>query len=139
MATDTLGTSYTDFFSRLASLNVTGVTRTYTEPPQQVNPVDCPIQYVRLPSGTEGTMTAQAAGGWPQMFGEIVILINAALLDTSVVNFASALSLMDALSTALRGANYLGKTLPTWSIRVDTVDVGPSVFWAVIASVRANG
>lgn len=139
MATGTLGTSYTDFVNDLAALNVAGVTMTYNQPPQQVNAADCPAQYVRIPSGVEGTMTFQAPGGWPQMTADIVILVNPAMLDTNAVNFASGLTLMDALSETLRHASHLGKTLPTWSIRIDMVDVGQSVFWAVIATVTVNG
>lgn len=139
MATNTLSTSYADFVEQLAALNVDGVTRAYTEPPQQVNSTDLPISYVDMPSGSEGSLTVQSAGGWPQMTCNLVVLVNPAMQDATPANYAKAIAMIDALSTALRSANYLGKTSPSWNIRVDRVFAGASLFWAVIAEVRVSG
>ena len=139
MASNTLGTSYADFVEQLAALSVTGVTRTYTEPPQQISATDLSIMYLELPSGTEGALTAQSAGGWPQMACNLVVLVNPAMQDTSAANYAASIAMIDALSTAPRSANYLGKTSPSWSIRVDRVFAGASLYWAVIAEVRTSG
>ena len=139
MATGTLGSSYADFVEPLAALNVAGVGSTYTEPPQQVNAADLPIQYVQLPRGTEGALTVKKAGGWPQMTCGLVVLIKPYMQDANPPNYAASVAMIDAVSEALRGANYLGKTSPSWTIRVDTVAVGSSVYWAVVADVRTNG
>lgn len=131
-------TGYSSFVGTLAGLTVTGVTRSYAYPPQQVNDTDCPILYVRIPSGTEGPMTLQTAGGWPNMTCEIVVLMRAYMLNTNAVNFVATTTMMDSLSTALRGsAPSLGPI--NWTIQHNIVDVDDAPFWAVIASVSGNG
>ena len=83
-------------------------------------------------------MTLQTAGGWPNMTCEIVVLMRAYMLNTNAVNFVATTTMMDSLSTALRGsAPSLGPI--NWTIQHNIVDVDDAPFWAVIASVSGNG
>ena len=69
---------------------------------------------------------------------EIVILTSPYMHDINAVNFAEMLALMDNLSTALRRTQP-AKTLTTWDIRNEGMQVGDSVYWAIVATVRVNG
>ena len=131
-------TTYTSFVGTLAALNVTAVSTRYAYPPQVINEDDLPIQYVRNPYGSEDSMTIQTAGGWPHIVCEIVIVTSPYMLDVSAADFAEMLTIMDNLSTALRGTQP-AKSPTTWEIRSEGVQIGMTFYWAVIATVRGNG
>lgn len=133
-----MATSYSAFVGALSGLIVMGVERSYNEPPQQVNTGDLPAMFPRVPQGSESGMTSQHSGGWPVMRADLVVLINPVMVDTTAANFDLALQIMDNLSVALRDSS-LAKTTTNWAIRLDTATVGESLYWAVIAEVRANG
>jgi hypothetical protein len=132
-------TTYTAFVAALAGLTVTGVTSNFTAPPKQINTADLPALYPRLPQGTEGPMTAEGQGGWPQLTAEVVIIIEPVGQNLQPTNFAAAVTLIDALSTALRSTN-LAKSKNRWTIRQQIVNYGSETnYWTLIASVSANG
>lgn len=131
-------TTYTSFVAALAALTVTGVTRKYSEPPQQVNTADLPIMFTRLPAGDEAPITGQGNGGWPTLRADLVILVEPYHQSKSSVNYTLALSLMDALSAALRASDLAGG--PTrWSIETRLDGVGDTPYWMIIANVQTTG
>ena len=132
-------TTYAQFVSALAAMNVTGVKRRYDAPPRQISTADLPASYPRLPSGQEGPLTAQGQGGWPHFSAEYVILVEPVGQGQQAVNFASAVALIDNLSAAFRTA-ALAKGKNTWTIRQAAVAFSETTaFWAIIATVSANG
>jgi len=132
-------TTYAAFIAALSGLTVTGVTRSYTEPPHQVSTADMPLSYVQLPDVGEGPMTAEGEGGWPRLRAELVILVEPIGQNVNGVNFALCVTLIDNLSTALRGTS-LAKTKTRWTIRQESIQqYGDTAYWAIIATVEANG
>jgi len=131
-------TSYTSFIAALYGLTVTGVTRKFSEPPQQVNTADLPIMFTRLPSGTEAPITGQSNGGWPTLRADLVILVEPYHQNRTSVNYALALTLMDNLSAALRASDLAeGPTRWTIETRLDILNDTP--YWIIIASVETTG
>lgn len=131
-------TSFDTFVDRLHAMAVTGVTRSTRNPPDKLNPTDCPWKFIRMPSGQEGPMTADGEGGWPTHRAEVVILVEPVLMSTQPANFDLGVDLIDNLSTAFR-ATKLAQTKNRWTIRLDQVVIGESVWWALVAAVEANG
>jgi len=131
-------TSYTEFVAAVAALDIAGVTRAYTTPPGQINTADLPCSYPSLPTGGENPITGDAAGGWPTLRVDLVVLLEPWAQSTRASNYAAALAMMDAVSVALRAAT-LAKSRPRWQMRTEVVSIGETPFWAVITSVEANG
>lgn len=131
-------TTYTSFIAALSGLTVTGVTRSYGEPPQQVNTADLPIMFTRLPAGDEAPITGQSNGGWPTLRADLVVLVEPYHQNKSSLNYAKALTLMDAMSVALR-ASDLAEGPTRWSIETRLDGVGDVPYWMIIANVQTTG
>ncbi len=134
-------TSYTDFVSAVAGLSVSGVKRAFTHIPNQLNTTDLPASFVRLPDGQEAPITADGQGGWPTLTVELVVAVEARGQDNNRRNYAKTLTLMDAVSAALRGVEngQIGKGKIRWSVRAGLDVLGETEYWLVVARVSGNG
>lgn len=131
-------TSYTTFAGALAALSVTGVTRNLTTPPASIETADLPAMWPGLPRGEEPPFTFQTSGGWPEITCELIIAVEPIGQSTQSANYTATLSIMDALCTALRGAE-IGRSLLRWTINTNVqVVVGSTTYWAVVATVTGN-
>ena len=131
-------TPYTTFSASLSGLTVTGVTRSYTEPPQQVATADLPAKFTRIPHGEEGPIMGVRTGGWPTLHADVVILVEPFHQNQSSVNYALALTLMDNLSGALRNSD-LAQDPTRWEIETRLDSLGDVPYWMVVASVTTTG
>ncbi len=90
------------YVADLAALTVTGVTRSYSAPPVQINTADLPCMYPRLPQLADNPVTACGQGGWPIHTAELVIMVEPLGQNLQPTNFAAVLALIDALQAALQ-------------------------------------
>jgi len=131
-------TSYATFTAALAALSVTGVTRKFTYPPASVGTADLPAMYPALPRGLEGGFTFTGGGGWPQMFCDLIVLLEPVGQNTQSANYAATIAMVDNVSAALRAAN-IGRAKLNWEITTNVqVAVADSAYWAVITTVEAR-
>ena len=131
-------TSYETFIEALTDLTVTGITRTFTEPPNSIGSADLPAMWPGLPSGEEIPMTFQTAGGWPTLTCDLIVAVEAVAQDTQSANFSATVEIMDNLSSALRLAS-IGRAALTWTITANAqVQVAGVTYWAVIATVSGK-
>jgi hypothetical protein len=132
-------TTYRSYVDGLETLAVSGVTRRYTTGmPAALNTADLPAQWVQAPAGSDAAVARGTANYWPTLRADLVIAFEAAGQNTQPVNFDGCVDLMDALGAALPGLG-IGKTAPSWSIRLGTVNVAGSEYWAVMATVEVEG
>jgi hypothetical protein len=133
-------TTYAEFVSGLAGLEIEGVTRQFDYPPPSLNKADLPASFPLLPSGSEGALTFQAHGGWPTFKCELIIAYMPVAQSTQAENFAGAVALMDPVAEALRDAvGTFCKGKVTWDIRQTVVTVAGIDYWAVQATVVGHG
>lgn len=135
-------TTYAEFMQALAGLVVPGVKRRVNHPPAQIGTGDLPLQFVRLPAGDEGALTADGSGGWPRLTGELVIVVAPAHQSRPSENHAASVALMDALSEMLRAVapGQLCKSKIAWSIRGQRDPLGSDTeYWLIVARVTGNG
>jgi hypothetical protein len=131
--------TYAAYISALAAISVTGVTRTYTEPPKQLTTSSLPAQFPRLPTGSQAAQTFSSAVGLSAATAELVIVIEPIMQNTQAVNFALALSLMDAMEAALAAA-AASIGIDQWSMEVTREAMADgTVYWLLITTVEASG
>ena len=134
-----MATSYATFTAALGALVVTGVNRRYDHIPASL--ADLPCSWVQLPSSEEGMMTFEGTGGFPMLRAQLIIASVASAQNTDKANWDSTIALIDNLATALRGvaAGTLAKSKPIFSLRMISVQVAGTDYWAVEATVTAYG
>ena len=133
-------TTYSAFVNSLEALTVSGVTtKLSSSAPQALNTADLPAQWVAAPNGNESAMTSQAEGGWPTLKANLIIAYEASGQDTGPANFVATVTMMDSLTTALRGATTICLGPLRWDIKVAVVTIAGNGYWAVIASVEGSG
>lgn len=131
-------TSYETFIAGLTGLTVTGISRTFTEPPTSISSADLPAMYPGLPSGEETAMTFQTSGGWPTLTCDLIVAVEAVAQDTQSANFSATVEIMDNLSSALRLAS-IGRSALTWMITANVqVQIAGTTYWAVVATVNGK-
>lgn len=129
--------TYKEFVANLAGMTVTGVKRKYDAPPQQVNAVDCPLMYPRLPEATTPISTFGSLTGLDSARCQLVVAINPMQQSTSPVNFDQALTIIDNLRSAL-ATNAEDFGLDRWQIVANADFIGESVYWMVVATVEGS-
>lgn len=132
--------SFAAFSNGLADLTVTGVTHKQRYMPNTLDSADLPFQFVRLPEGADGGLTADGQGGWPTLVVELVIAVKPIGQSTNEENHAATLTLFDAVDTALRAASgdwFTGKL--AWTVRGQQAFIGQNEYWCVVARVTARG
>lgn len=134
-------TSYTAFSNAVADLPVTGVVTALQTIPSQINTVLLPLSYPRLPDGRESPLTTDGQGGWPTMTVERVFAIQPIMQATDQLNHVAALTLVDAISNALRGVatGQIGKSKISWTTTLRQVAIGNTEYWCIVARITGNG
>lgn len=128
-------TTYKAFTTALAGLSVTGVKRKFKEPPTSIGTADIPAMWPGLPHGEESAITFTGEGGWSSCICDLVIAVEPAAQDTQTSNYAKTMTIIDALSTALRSTS-IGRAKLGWAITANVqVAVAGTPYWAVIATV----
>ncbi len=131
-------TTYVEFLNGLAALTVSGVTSKLTHPPVSLSSAELPVQWVQLPTGNEAPITFGTAGGWPTFQAEFVVAVEAVAQDRVEESFAATVSMLDNVSSALRGASLTRGPL-RWSVRAVVLEVAGLAYWAVVATVEGSG
>lgn len=132
-------TSLTTFFSNIANLTVTGVTREYTAPTGRIAPADMPLLFPRNPSSREGPLTVGGfGGGWPTLRCELVILVHPMELETDPTRWSDTITQMDNLSTALRSADLASGPV-RWDMRGEVISLPGGLYWAIICEIETTG
>lgn len=132
-------TTYKAFTTAIAALSVAGVRRKFTEPPTSIGSADLPAMWPGLPRGDERAMTFTAEGGWSSIICDLVIAVEAVAQDTQSANYTSTMTIIDALSTALRATSVIGRAKLAWSIQANVqVAVAGIPYWAVIATIEGR-
>lgn len=131
-------TSYATFTAAVAALSITGVRRTYTEPPRIINLTDMPCQFPRLPQGEHTPITSGSGGGWPALRCELVILTDSILTENQEVSWDDTITLMDAAATALRSASLASGPV-VWTLRPEIMQHQGTYYHAIIADIRSTG
>jgi hypothetical protein len=129
--------TYAEFIADIAGMTVTGVKQKLSAPPTQINTADLPLMFPRLPEGSNETFTFSGEVGLDTVACELAIVVNPAQQATSPINFALAVTLMDALTTQLK-AKVVDFTLDRWTIRQDADFIGDTLYWLLIARVEAS-
>lgn len=133
-------TTYSAFVNSLEALVVSGVTRRLSSSsPQSLNSVDLPTQWVAAPSGNESAITSGAEGGWSSLKADLIIAYEAVGQDTGPANFVATVTMLDSVTTALRGATAICLGPLRWDVKVAIVSVAGNTYWAIIASVEGSG
>ena len=138
-------TTYRSFIDNLGDLSITGIVRAFDAPPASVETADLPCSFPRAVEGTEGPMTVQTAGGWPEFTGELVMLVEPYGQNTVPKNHSTVVDLADNFSTAIRAitpssSKPLGKGALNWTLTLSSNEVvGERQYWALIARVEGSG
>lgn len=134
--------SYTAFCHGIADLTISGVKRKYRNIPDQISTADLPCQFVRLPEGSEGPLTALGEGGWPNRMLELVIVASPVGQNRQPLNHELVLTLIDALSGTLRAVpanNTISQAKLSWRIRGRIDLIGDTEYWFIVATITGNG
>lgn len=124
----------TDFVNTLAALSVTGVTRNYTEPPQQVNSTDLPCMWPMVPDAEREIISLTSGAGLLTVTCDLMILIEMELQDRNSVKFSATLAIIDALDAALAAETDAG--IDGWNISSNFDEKNN---WQIIATVIGSG
>lgn len=131
-------TTYAAFISGLAGLSISGVTRAYSAPPDVVGDADMPISYPRIRSMNNETVSIGETGGLDQGTADLVIVIEREEVNTDAANFATTVTMIDSINTAMKAAiPTLG--IDRWEIREEDVTINNTPCWALVVTVEASG
>ncbi len=129
-------TTYAAFIPALMDMTVTGVEAVLDEPPTQISTL--PLMYPKLPTGEGAIEAFDSSAGLLSGTCEVVVVIEALRQNLQPVNFADALSMMDALAAALEaGAGDIG--IDSWEMQIEQDIIGNTSYWLVVATVEASG
>jgi hypothetical protein len=125
------------FIAAAQGLTISGVTRHYDEPPQSVNKSDLPAAYVTLPSGGRGEPTSVCYDSSKTRSIGLVVLVEAMGQGTNPQNYGKLAALMDAMETAIDGADF-GTVWLEYEMAVGQVAVGENAYWAITADINGR-
>jgi len=131
-------TTYTAFVAALMDISISGVTKAYDAPPTQISTASLPILYPAFPDGSNGVVAFSGGAGLTSATCDMVIAIEPVRQSLPNVNYAAALTLMDASETAIAAA-ALAIGIDEWAMRVEQNYIGDTVYWMMIISVEASG
>ena len=129
--------TYTEYAAMLSGLDVTGVVKAYTAPPTQLSTAQLPAMWPRLPSGETTIATMTGAAGLPSLACDLVIAVNAYGQGMQPVNYAAALTIIDALQTTLT-TEALDNVVDSWQMRLDAEQIGDTAYWVIVATVTGS-
>lgn len=132
-------TSLSTLVDNVYALSITGITRKYDAPTGRVSAADMPLSFIRAPSVEEGPLTGGGfGGGWPTLRCELVVLVHPMQLETDPVRFSDTVTIMDNVSTAMRGADLASGPV-RWSMRGEVILIANTLCWAVICEIETTG
>ena len=132
-------TSLTSFLQAIEDLTITGINRGYNAPTGRISPADMPLSYMRARSIREGPLTGGGfGGGWPTLRCQLVVLVHPMQLETDPVRFSDTVTVMDGVSTAMRGAD-LAEGPVRWEMRAEVIFLPGGLYWAVICEIETTG
>ncbi len=133
-------TTYTAFVTALSGLTVTGVTRKYAYPPEALSTADLPASWPQVPAGDFMPITFGTAPGLSSdLRCDLIVAYEPVGQNTSSVNFAGTLTMMDNLSAALKGMSRPVQGRFAWSIRQAIITVAGLEYWALVGSCEGAG
>jgi hypothetical protein len=131
--------AYATFISNIAGMTVSGVTRQYTAPPQQLSTADLPASYPRLPIADNQSVTLTHGRGLLQAAVELVIVVEPYRQGTNITSFATCVALVDAIETAL-AANANTYEIDRWNIVLQIEEYGADrPYWQLVTRVEGSG
>ena len=131
--------TYTTFVNNVAGMSISGVTRAYTAPPQQLSTADLPASYPRLPIADNQSVTLTHGRGLLAAAVEIVVVMEPYRQGTNVVNFAACVTMIDAIETAL-ATNANTYDVDRWNIIQTIEEYGVDrPFWQLVARIEGSG
>lgn len=131
--------TYTDFVSDIAGMTVSGVTRQYTAPPQQLSTADLPASYPRLPIADNQSVTLTHGRGLLTAAVELVVVMEPYRQGTNVANFTATVTMIDAIETAIvtNAADY---DIDRWNIVQSVEEYGiDRPYWQLVARIEGSG
>jgi hypothetical protein len=131
--------TYATFISNIAGMSISGVTRQYTAPPQQLSTADLPASYPRLPIADNQSVTLTHGRGLLQAAVELVIVVEPYRQGTNVANFATCVALVDAVETSL-ATNANTYEIDRWNIALQIEEYGiDRPHWQLVVRVEGSG
>lgn len=132
--------TYAAFIDNVAGLSITGVTRQYTAPPQQLSTADLPASYPRLPIADNQSITLTHARGLLSATVELVVVMEPYRQGSNVSNFEACVDMIDAIETALTAAAISQKQVDRWNIVQNVEEYGiDRPFWQLVVRVEGSG
>ena len=127
------------FVQALGNLTISGVTTAFDEPPRQLNAVELPASFPRLPEADNTLAATFIPGiGLRQIVGELVVIFGPYVQGMQAANFSSSLDILDAIHAALTtSAASLG--LDGWEMRGNAEQLGDTVYWVLVTRVTGSG
>jgi len=129
--------TYTEYAAMLAGLDVTGVVKAYSAPPTQLSTAQLPAMWPRLPSGETTIATMTGAAGLPSLTCDLAVAVEVIGQNVQPANYAKALTMIDALQTALT-AEAIGGVVDSWNLRMDAEQIGDTAYWVIVATVTGS-
>ena len=77
------------------------------------------------------------AAGLPSLTCDLLIAVEAMAQNTQPANYAKALTVIDALQTALT-AEALDGVVDSWQMRLDAEAIGETAYWVIVATVTGS-
>lgn len=131
--------TYTTFVNNVAGMTISGVTRAYTSPPQQLSTADLPASYPRLPIADNQSVTLTHGRGLLTAAVEIVVVLEPYRQGTNVANFAACVTMIDAIETAL-ATNANTYDIDRWNIIQTIEEYGVDrPHWQLVARIEGSG
>ena len=131
--------TYTGFVNNISGMSISGVTRQYTAPPQQLSTADLPASYPRLPIADNQSVTLTHGRGLLTAAVEIVVVMEPYRQSTNVANFAACVTMIDSIETAIV-ANANTYDIDRWSIVLQVEEYGVErPHWQLVARIEGSG
>ena len=131
--------TYTGFVNNISGMSISGVTRQYTAPPQQLSTADLPASYPRLPIADNQSVTLTHGRGLLTAAVEIVVVMEPYRQSTNVANFAACVTMIDSIETAIV-ANANTYDIDRWSIALQVEEYGVErPHWQLVARIEGSG
>lgn len=131
--------TYADFVDNISGMAITGVTRQYTAPPQQLSTADLPASYPRLPVADNQSVTLTHARGLLAVAAELVVVMEPYRQGTNVTNFGACVDMIDAIETAI-AANASDYGIDRWNIALQIEEYGVDrPHWQLVARIEGSG
>lgn len=130
------------FIAAIQALSVTGVTRTYTEPPTSLNTADLPSAFPLMPSGALGEKSLSCFDTNKTRTMGYVVCIEPVGQDTQASNYGKLAAVMDNMETAFDALEKSqGGTLANfieYEMAAEIFEVSGKAYWAIVATVSAR-